>query len=369
MISIRTAAISLVLIGMTVASFAAETPRQGSGQAPRRGLFVSVIQDPVVLNDRAAIETLIADAKAFRMDTLFVQVYRGNQAWFASKTADDAPYRAALKKVGSDPLKLLIARAHAEHIEVHAWMNLLSLSANTEAPILKQYGPVVLTRKLGDKRSLEEYRVDKQFFLEPGDPRVRVLLNNIVTEVVGGYPELDGVQFDYIRYPDTDPDFGVTAANVERYKIATEKKVVAFRSNDWKDWKRWQVTGIVKDLSYLAREIHPGIKVSTTGLMPYSRAKKEAYQDWKDWLESGYIDFVTLMCYTRDTDEFERMIKNGRENAGTLSRVNIAVGAYALDDRPETFKREWELCGGSGARACVMLGYGDFKKVKNKLGP
>ena len=357
----RPATIFLCLLGLSSVLYAAEPQR--------RGLFVSVIQDPVVLNDRAAVETLIADAKASRIDTLFVQVYRGNQAWFESGTADPAPYRAALKKVGSDPLKLLIARAHAERIEVHAWMNLLSLSANDKALILKKYGHGILTRTLGDKGAVEEYKVDKQYFLEPGDPRVRGELTAIVGELVRGYPELDGVQFDYIRYPDTDPDFGVTNTNVRRYKKATGNPVVAMKSEAWKDWKREQVSSLVKNLGNAARRIRPGIHISTTGLMPYSRASREAYQDWKLWVKSGLVDFVTLMCYTRDADEFRKMVENGRENAGDLSRVNIAVGAYALGESPETFKREWDLCEDSGARACVMLGYGDFKKLKKALSP
>ncbi len=369
MISLRTAAVSLVLIGMTAAAFAAETPRQSSGQAPRRGLFVSVIQDPVVLADRAAIDALIADAKAFRIDTLFVQVYRGNQAWFESRTAEDTPYRAALKKVGSDPLKLLIARAHAEHIEVHAWMNLMSLSANDKALILKKYGNGILTRTLGDKGSVEEYKVDKQYFLEPGDPRVRGELTAIVGELVRGYPELDGLQFDYIRYPDTDPDFGITNTNVRRYKRSTGNPVVAMKSEAWKNWKREQVSSLVKNLGNAARRIHPGIHISTTGLMPYSRASREAYQDWRLWVKSGLVDFVTLMCYTRDAEEFKKMVENGRENAGDLAKVNIAVGAYALGETPDVFKKEWEFCEASDARACVMLGYGDLKKLKDALAP
>jgi len=102
----------------------------------RRALFVSVIQDPPVLSSRQDIKKLVDFAKRARVQLLFVQIYRANKSWFASKVADSEPYETCLKSVSEDPLGLLIEEAHASGIQVHAWLNLMSLSANEKAPLL-----------------------------------------------------------------------------------------------------------------------------------------------------------------------------------------------------------------------------------------
>ena len=60
----------------------------------RRGLFVTVVQEPPVLSSHKDIGKLIKFAKKYHINTLFVQIYRANQAWFPSKIADQAPYEA-----------------------------------------------------------------------------------------------------------------------------------------------------------------------------------------------------------------------------------------------------------------------------------
>ncbi len=331
----------------------AETPRH-------RGLFVSVIQDPPVLSSRQEISKLIDSAKELQIDTLFVQIYRANKAWFRSKVGDSASYQAAMQEVGEDPFTLLIQEAHKNGIEVHAWLNLLSLSDNPNAKILKKYGPKILTQNGKKKKKLEDYKIDNQYFLEPGDLRVRKELSKMVAEIVRAYPDLNGLQFDYIRYPDKDPPYGYTKMNMTRFKKAAGVKRIDEDSKAWKDWKRDQVTSLLKELIAKARTVRPEIQISTTGLMPYSRALHEGFQDWKYWIESGLVHFVTLMCYNKDTSKFEEYILNAKENSGNFENVNLAVGTYVFVRAPEKFKRQFELCEHSGSRGCVIFHYGSL---------
>ena len=342
--------------------FSLDASCQGQ-ETSARGLFVSVIQEPPVLSSRQEIDHLIAFSKKARIKNLFVQIYRANQAWFPSKIGDSRPYQTCLKNVSEDSFALLIREAHAAGIQVHAWLNLLSLSANADAPFLKKYGPQILTRNLKEKKTLEDYKIDDQYFLEPGDLRVRRDLSALVEEIVRAYPDLDGVQFDYIRYPDLHPAYGYTQMNVGRFKKATGLRTVEEESPVWKDWKRAQVTGLLERLVKKARAIRPGIQISTTGLVPYSRANLEGFQDWRFWLGSGLVDFVTLMCYAPDVSGFERSLADSKKHAGDLKKVNFAVGAYALLDSPKIFKKQFEMCEESGSRGCVVLGPFDSEPV------
>ena len=304
-------------------------------------LFVSVIQDPPVLSSREEIIKLIDFAKQAHIKMLFVQIYHAGQAWFPSKIADDSPYEEYRKAVSEDPFALLIKQAHAQGIQVHAWLNLMSLGSNTNANFLKKYGTDILTRNLKEKNKIEDYKIDGQYFLEPGDPRVRDDLAKMVEEILRDYPDLDGIQFDYIRYPDVDPHYGYTKVNMERFKKATGLKIIDEESPVWQDWRRAQVTEMLTKLVKTVRSRRPKMQVSTTGCMPYARAYYEAYQDWSSWLSKGLIDFVTIMDYSVDLKQFERWITVVKEKTTDLSKVKIAVGAYKMVHTPEIFEQEF----------------------------
>ncbi len=333
---------------------------QNPSERPQRELFVSVIQVPQTLTSLQAMKDLVAFSKQAGVKTLFVQVYRSDQTWFPSNLSDDSPYRKALESTGEDPLAFLIKEAHAAGLEVHAWMNLLSLSTNQDAPILKKYGPGVLTRKPGEKVKIEDYLIDHQYFLEPSDERVRSYLSEIMGELITAYPALDGVQMDYIRYPDSHPFYGYTEENMARFREASGIQTVEEYTPGWKDWRRRQVTELVELLSKKARGMHPGIIFSTTGCAPYSRAYHEAFQDWASWIENGLVDFVTMMSYPVDPLDLEENIMGAKARAEDFQRVNVGLGAYKLLEAPETFRKQWEICAVSGARGCAVFHYGSL---------
>jgi len=325
-----------------------------------RGLFVSMIQDPQALSSRDGVSELINFSKKARIKTLFVQIYRANQAWFSSQVGDSSRYEAALKEIGEDPFQLLIKEAHKQGIEVHAWLNLLSLAQNKNAPMLQKYGSEILTKNLKDKKTLEDYKIDSQYFLEPGDPRVGEELSNLVGEILEAYPDLDGIQFDYIRYPDKDPHYGFTKMNVERFKKATGIQIIEEKSAVWQNWKRAQVTELLELLIKKTKSIRPDLKVSTTGCMSYSRAYHEAFQDWPGWVNSGLIDFVTIMSYKRDPAEFQKQIEDARSRVSDFGKVNIGIGAYELLNLSQDFTKQSELCEQARGGDCVIFHYGNL---------
>ncbi|HOW58090.1 MAG TPA: family 10 glycosylhydrolase [Candidatus Omnitrophota bacterium] len=326
----------------------------------RRGLFVSLVQDPPVLSSREGISKLISFSKQAGIGTLFVQIYRANQSWFPSKIADPSPYETALKNLREDPLALLVKLAHQEGIQVHAWLNMLSLSVNERAPLLEKYGTSILTRNLQEKKTLEDYKIDAQYFLEPGDTRVRKDLTTMVEEILSAYPDLDGIQFDYFRYPDRNPAYGYTEENTQRFKKATGLQAIEEQSEVWKNWKRDQVTEFLEMLIHRTRALRPDIQVSVTGCMPYARAYHEAFQDWGSWLDRGMVNFVTMMNYSPSPVEYERWITGAKKKILNFKKVNIGVGAYKLVALPEIFAQEFRICEKAGGRACVVFHYGSL---------
>ncbi len=325
-----------------------------------RYLFVSLIQDTHVFSSRNEITRLIDFAKKARVKVLFVQIYRANVAMFKSEVGDSSLYETYRANLSEDPFKLLIKKAHKAGIEVHAWLNLLSLSNNKDAKLLKKYGLGILTRNKKEKKTIEDYKIDSQYFLEPGDLRVRAELSGMVREILLAYPDLDGIQFDYIRYPDSQPDYGYTEMNMERFMDATGHESVDGKSPEWLDWKRKQVNEFLETLVSQARSVRPYIKVSATACAPYCRAYLEAFQDWPLWLNSGLVDFVTLMSYSSDPKDFKKEVSEAKQRAEDFDKVKIGIGAYKFINSPGVFARELELCRESGARSCAIFHYGSL---------
>jgi uncharacterized lipoprotein YddW (UPF0748 family) len=355
-IKLSSAVTASILCALTVSYPALGT----AAEKPQRQLFVSVVQDQPVLSSTASIDKLIDIARKTRVSVLFVQVYRANQSWFASQNADQSPYEAGLKNLSQDPFSLLIRRAHAAGIQVHAWLNILSLSNNQDALLLKKYGPEILTRNTQNKEKLEDYKIDNQYFLEPGDPRVRQDLLSMVEDLLRGYPQLDGVQFDYIRYPDTHPFYGYTKINLQRFKDSTGCEKFQEKDQLWQDWKRRQVTELLELLVRKTRQIRPDIQVSATACAPFVRAYYEAFQDWPSWLNSGLVDFVTLMSYSAENSEFAKDILEAKAKINDLKKLSIAVGAYKFLRAPKNFKKQFSSCEKEECRACVIFHYGSL---------
>jgi uncharacterized lipoprotein YddW (UPF0748 family) len=343
------------IVFLFLTPLAAEAQREG-----RHSLLVTVLQDPPVLSSRREIEKLIAFAKRTDIDILFVQIYRSNQAWFASAIADSSPYRIDRENLGEDPLGLLIKQAHAAGIRVYAWLNCLSLGNNKDARLLKKYGTEILTRNLNNKAKIEDYKIDSQYFLEPGDLRVRRELSGIVGEILRAYPELDGLLFDYVRYPDTEPDYGHTRMNMDRFQKATGRPAAGKNDPAWQEWKRAQVTELLEGLAATARALRPGIGVAATGCAPLVRALEEAFQDWPSWIRQDTVDFIVFMNYSPDPEEFKSFIDGARKETPDFGRVMAAIPAYKLTKSPWLFARQLRICEESGSGGCAIFHYGSL---------
>ncbi|HNX91817.1 MAG TPA: family 10 glycosylhydrolase, partial [Candidatus Omnitrophota bacterium] len=260
--------ICLIIFLLILAAQAGAAPNEDS---LKYGLLVTTLQEPPVLGSRSEIEKLVRFSKENHIDTIFIQIYRANRSYFPSSVGDSAPYKAYVKKVGEDPLVLLIKKAHESGIKVYAWINMMSLAENKNAVILKKYGTSILTCGPSEKKRVEDYETDKQYFMEPGDLRVRQELVDMTGEIVSSYVELDGLLFDYIRYPDMDPPYGYSASNVARFKKVYGRKHISEKDSDWKNWKRRQVTETLEAVAHKARSLNHDIEISATACAPYTR--------------------------------------------------------------------------------------------------
>ncbi len=344
---------------------AVEEPRPPQGAIPRpRGLWVLCEGSQRVLENRDRLELLLEDARALGVTDLFVQVYRGGRAWFDSSLADPEPYRSTWRSPdgsAGDALSVLIERAHAQGLRVHAWVNVLSLASNADAPILRDLGPDAAAvdqkgRSILDYPRFEVPEPDRRYYrmgtpavwLDPAATGVADRLAQTFAELVVRYPTLDGLHLDYIRYPDALPfspatrfgvglSFGFGAGSRSRFEAETGLRAPFGSSlangNRWDDWRRSQLTDLVRRIAAEARSGSAEVKVSAAVLADVERAYLVDSQDWIGWLDAGLLDFAVPMLYTRDL----QLLRYGVEQFSGLAEAReiwVGLGSWLFAASP-----------------------------------
>jgi len=336
-------------------------------EASPRGVWISVFSSKKVLYAKDGVNNLIAQCKKAKINEIYLQFFQSGNAYYDSKICDKTKYDEMIKVTGVDSLDLLLREAQENNIKVFAWVNVLSLGKNDKADILKKYGSSILTLDQYKRSSKAEsssdiykyYLREDQIFLEPGDPRIGGYILTIINEIINRYPLISGVHLDYVRYPSPVPfvpgsrfnDFGLTYGygprNVERFKEKTGLNPQDTLNNEdeylaWDNWKRQQVTDLVRKISSLVKIKSPDLAVSCAVIPLTERAYANAFQDWSNWLEEGIVDYVVLMSYTKDNQFAKEIVKSSLGHRGK-GKVYIGIGLFLMKNNTDLLLNQYRM--------------------------
>lgn len=237
---------------------------------------------------------------------------------------------------GYDPLAFAIEETHRRGMELHAWV--------VTVPAFK----VVNAKKMG-KRSLMSTHPEllrkhgEQYYLDPGMPGSSSYLAAICREIVKGY-DIDGIHFDYIRYPE-QPESFPDGSTYKKYGKGQNKR----------DWRQDNITRMVREAYNAIKAIKPWVRLSCSPVGKYKDLSRYSakgwsalgavYQDAQGWLREGIMDMLMPMMYFQG-DHFYPFAADWQEN--TYGRtVAPGLGIYFL--HPDQKDWEWgiiqrELC-------------------------
>ena len=298
------------------------------------------------LNNHTDVLTVVNNAKAAKANAIFVQVRRRGDSWYLNSLeplGDRVPIQP-----GFDPLQDIINVAHSEGIEVHAFVIMSAIwgrapnlfppenpnhafnlhggydaATNTIIPGPNNW----LTRTLlpdttpgSTAISFQGHRFGSDFWIDFGHPDAAAYTVNVLNHLVLNY-DIDGLHLDRIRYPElsisgqtpsTGTNIGYNTTSVERFQrhfnIAPGSPPPAANNPQWNQWRRDQVTNIVRRVYLNALAIKPNLKVSaaliafggigsTESAWNSAEAFWRVYQDWRSWTQEGIIDIAMPMVY------------------------------------------------------------------------
>jgi len=338
----------------------ARPPAPVAPTAEVRALWVvrSTLADP----DSARV--MVRRAAEAGFNTLIVQVRGRGDAYYRSRWEPPPPALAG--RNGYDALGRTIREAHRRGLRVHAWIN-TELVANADS--LPQDSAHFMYRRpdlLAVPRPLarELYDVDPRdpsyvqalaayaqanrdhvegLYTSPAAPEVKEHIYSVWIDLVERY-ELDGLHFDYVRYP--APDYDYSRVALERFRdwlVPTLPDSVRTRfaglepadplvysdsfPDAWDRFRRLQITELVERIYHGVKKRNPRLLVSAAVFGDVENAYNLRFQDWRDWLRRGILDVACPMAYTDSTELFRERIRAAVETAGG-ARVWAGIGAY-----------------------------------------
>ena len=236
----------------------------------------------------------------------------GGVAYYDSKLL---PVSSEVAKRG-DQIAQCVAACRKHGVQIHVW----KVNWNLGHAVRKE-----LVQKLaGEGRLQADVRGKEEPWLCPSHPENQKLEIDSMLEVARNY-DVDGIHFDYIRYPDGNHCF--CAGCKERFQRAASVTVQNWPKDllangplrqQWLDWRRGNITTVVKAVAEQAHALKPKLKVSAAVFRNWTSDRDSVGQDWKLWCDRGWMDFVCPMDYTASHRQFENMVTQQVEWAGRV---------------------------------------------------
>jgi uncharacterized lipoprotein YddW (UPF0748 family) len=312
-----------------------------------------------------AVRNLVRRAQSNGFTDLVVQVRGRGDAYYNSSLEPRAEELAS--QPGSfDPLALVVDEAHRAGLKVHAWINIYLVANINRLPgqrdhvIYKHPEWIMVPRGVGasiydiDPKAPDYLnrivaytranRTDLEgLFVTPAHKEVQDNLYHIWMEVATRYA-VDGLHFDYVRYP--NPQFDYSRPSLDRFRAEmdrtlpeperlalanackTDRLAYAAKFSDrYAQFQRRQVSDLVERIYKGVKAARPNVSISAAVFADDRDAVRSRYQDWKAWLQQGWLDVVCPMAYTPDTQAFRKQIANAVRHAAGR-KVWGGIGAY-----------------------------------------
>ncbi len=240
---------------------------------------------------------------------------------------DNAITGKAGKAPSYDPLEFAIEECHKRGMELHAWLVSIPLGTTSRQA---SYGSKSITKHHGGLCK----SVGGEMFMIPGKPGTADYIADIAKEIVTRY-DVDGINLDYIRYPES------------QYRFSDDNLYSARSGMSKGDWRRENITRIVRRVHDVVKGIKPWVKLSSSPIGKYKDLNRyrsggwdcfnAVYQDPQAWLRDNIQDMLFPMMYFLG-DHYYPFVFDWKENSYGHP-IAAGLGIYFLDPK----EGRWQL--------------------------
>ena len=237
-------------------------------------------------------------------NTILPNMLWGGMAYYKS---DVLPTYANYAKQG-DQVRQCLDACKKYGVKCHVWKVNWNMGTHLDKAFVE--------RMKAEKRTQVLFNGEqKDTWLCPSNPLNRRQEADAMLELVRNYPDLDGIHFDYIRYPDGSSCFcdGCRARFEERIGRKVENWPADTRSDalkdEWLQFRRDNITALVKLVHDEAKALRPTIQISAALFGNWLSDRDGVGQDWELWCRNGWLDFACPMDYVDSAVAFKGKVK------------------------------------------------------------
>jgi uncharacterized lipoprotein YddW (UPF0748 family) len=357
-----------LIAGLTLACLllvSAHADQSGVPATPARDEVRALWVVRTSLTSPSAIDEMVTAARAGGFNTLLVQVRGRGDAYYLG--GGEPRPSALIPQPDFDPLARTLSAAHSAGLTVHAWIN-VNLVAGSDLPIARNHVVyrhpewLMVPRSMGDDFAtldptgpeylgrLVRYARSRPsetegLYLSPVTPGAIAYTSAVVRDIVERYA-VDGVHFDYMRYPNEDFDYSretvaafrrLVSADLSgtermRYEALEKSEPLLYTrafADRWRAFRAERLTALLVQLCETVRTARPGAAISAAVSPDPIEAATRRLQDWPAWLARGLLDIVCPMASDTDNAAFASQIAAAREAAGRHA-VWAGIGADRL---------------------------------------
>ncbi len=308
---------------------------------------------------KAYLIDILDTVKSLNMNTVFFQVRSMNDAFYPSNYAPYSEYIKGTMGEGLDwdILEFMVTEAHNRGLELHAWLNpyrVMNAATGTFEEKIARLHPDNFARKYP-----QYVMEDNQgaLILNPGEPRVRQYLYNVIGELMNNY-EIDGIHMDdyFYTYGGHKPEHDATTyannnpeglpladwrrSNVDKMVEQTFNQVEAFNTAKNRNIK-WGISPIG-----IWRSITDDPLGSHTAQYAAS-SYRDQYADTRKWVKEGWLHYINPQVYweiSRSVAPYADIVKWWNDVAeGTGVKVVVGQGFYRMIENNTSMNHEDEM--------------------------
>lgn len=207
-----------------------------------------------------------------------------------------------------DQMEACLAACRKHGVALHVWRVNWNMGHRTPQNIKD--------RMVAEGRTQQTLDGKPSNYLAPHIEENFVLERDAMLEIVRRYP-VDGIHFDYIRYPGADCDFSDSARAAFAAWLGREEiegwpqsgAVGGALRGEYNEWRRGNISRLVEAVAVEARRLRPDLQISAAVFGAWDSTGNSIAQDTVAWLRQGWLDFVCPMNYTNSNAGLERLLR------------------------------------------------------------
>lgn len=262
----------------------------------------------------------IASLKKAGFTDVLPNLCRAGLAGFKSDVYPSDPKAMAQ----GDQLEACLAACRRHGLKLHVWKCCWNLGRNPDASYRER---LAKAGRLQFRFADVEKGVPSTNWMCPTHP------DNVKDETAAmvelAKKGVDGIHFDYIRYPDQETcacprcrtlfekRLGRTLANWPSCVVSDRAVAEA-----WRRFRCDNITAYVKGVAEAVRRECPKVEISAAIRTSAELATYSVAQDWATWAKAGWLDFVCTMGYTSSYTLFRE------SRLGTVLHEKLPVKVY-----------------------------------------